>query len=129
MPRTPAHTAIPDAAHDRRTRFVRGGPWSGWAQRRRLSEAARFLWDALCQLEVTLKRPLPDPARQARAVAEARAEVESVWNHYGFSLTRHLDAADRAIVQRAVAAPRDGSNAVWENELVLARDALAGYIR
>ena len=27
-----------------------------------MAVAARVVWDALCQLEVTLKRPLPDAA-------------------------------------------------------------------
>jgi len=129
VPSTQANAAIPGPGHDRRARFVRGGPWSGWAERRRLSEAARFLWDALCQLEVTLKRPLPDAGRQAIAVAEAHAHVEAVWDRYGFALTRQLDPADRATVQRAVAAHGDGPSAAWENELAVARDALAGYIR
>ena len=88
-----------------------------------------MVWDALCQLEVTLKRPLPDAARQERAVAEARAELHAVWIRYGFFLAKHLDDADHSLVQRAVQAPGDIPSAECENRLADARDALAAYMR
>jgi hypothetical protein len=87
------------------------------------------VWDALCQLEVTLKRPLPDATDQARAIAEAHAEVQAVWARYGFFLAKHLEAADRTRVQRAVLAPGDVPGAECENRLADARDALAAYMR
>lgn len=106
-----------------------GGRWTRWQERRRVSVAARGVWDALCRLEVTLKRPLPDAARQERAVAEAQAKLQAVWARDGFFLARHLDDADRGLVQRAVQSPGDLPSAECENRLADARDALASYMR
>lgn len=126
----PASSAIGSTRDQRdRTSRTHGGRWSRWQDRRRTAVAARVVWDALCQLEVTLKRPLPDAARQERAVAEAHAEVQAVWARYGFSLATHLDASHRSVVQRAVSVPDDVPHAEWENRLADARDALATYIR